>query len=139
MTDYELGSLFVEYLAVLQDQYINYATVLFAFLLVGYFAAHKLKPLMVVLVLALFTAFAVDSMIAILLVNSDLSELTNLMRERIGEGSTALTYHAGARGDLDMQMTFFRPLRVFVLVGGYIGAVFFFFYQRKAALNERGA
>ena len=138
MTDYELASLFGEYLSILQDQYINYATVLFAFLLVGYFAAHKLKPVVVTIVVVLFSAYALDSMIAILLVNSDLSDLTALMHERISNGSEDLAFHAGARGDLDVQMAFFRPLRIFALVGGYVGAVFFFFYQRKVGASDGG-
>jgi len=132
MTDYELAILFTETFALFQDQYMNYVTVLFAFLIAAFLVADKLKPVMAFTVVALFTAFAVDSMIVIAAFSTDISTLQQLMHERVLNGSVELTFNSGAGENYSPGILNIMTIsRVLVVFGGYIGAMGFFFYQRR--------
>ena len=132
MTDFELAMLFKEYYSVLQSQYINFVSVIFAFLVAGYLVASKLQPIMVVVVITLFSAFVLDSLLAVNFLAADMLRLQDLMAARIEAGSTDLLFHSGARGDTASADFLFTASRVVVVAGGYIGAIVFFFYQRRA-------
>ncbi len=132
MTDFELAMLFKEYYSALQSQYINFVSVIFAFLVAGYLVASKLQPIMVVVVITLFSAFVLDSLLAVNFLAADMLRLQDLMAARIEAGSTDLLFHSGARGDTASADFLFTASRVVVVAGGYIGAIVFFFYQRRA-------
>ena len=65
MSYYELASLFVEYASVLEQTFINYISVLFAFLVAAYMVSSRLDTRMVVVVLILFTAFSLNQILMI--------------------------------------------------------------------------
>lgn len=131
MTDYEIASLFYGVLSEVETAIVNYTTVLFAFLVFAYFAADRLKPYMVAIVLLLFSAFSADKLILFVLLNGDLADLSSVLQQRLAEGSGELAFIAAARGGTGIS-GFFLPVRVVVLMGGYVGALLFFFHQRKA-------
>ena len=131
MTDFELAMLFKEYLSLLQSQYINLVSVIFAFLVAGYLAASKLRPMMVVVIITLFSAFVLDAMLALIFLSADTLRLQELMAARIEAGSTELLFHSGARGDTASADFWFTASRVVAVAGGYIGSIVFFFYQRR--------
>jgi hypothetical protein len=60
MTDHEIASLFFDLIATIETAIVDYTTVLFAFLVFAYFAADKLKPYMIVILLVLFTGFCTE-------------------------------------------------------------------------------
>jgi hypothetical protein len=131
MTDFELAMLFKEYLSLLQSQYINLVSVIFAFLVAGYLVASKLQSMMVVVVITLFSAFVLDAILALNFLAADTLRLQELMAARIEAGSTELLFHSGARGDTASADFFFAASRAVAVAGGYIGSIVFFFYQRR--------
>jgi len=132
MSDLELALLFREYYGVLQTQYINYISVLFAFIVAGYLVASKLRPAMVIVVVVLFSAFAVDSIIVMNFLNSDVSELQRLAQGRLADGHTDLSWFTGAKVTQGPVLHLFAVLRHITVIGGYVGALIFFFHQRHA-------
>ena len=139
MTDYELAELFALYFSLIQDQFINYATVLFAFLISGYLIASKLNSAMTVIVVAIFTGFAFDSISVIWFICNDVASLQVIMHERVLNGSEELMFMAAARPDFDTgSLLIFTLTRVLTALGAYIGALVFFFHQRKAGLRDNG-
>ena len=131
MTDYELAMLFLEYYNTFQSQFINLVSVLFAFLVASYLVASKLKTIMVVVVIALYTSFFVDSVLVLYALHLDMLELQNVMKVRIAAGSTDLLFHTGANSDVPLLETGFVISRIIAIGGGYIGAILFFFHQRR--------
>ena len=139
MSDYELIISFREFYGMFQAQYINYISVLFAFLIAAYMVAAKLQPAMVVVVVALFSAFALDSIIVLNFINSDVGELQHVMHARMLEGQTDLSWLNAARASPGPSLTIFAVLRHITIIGGYVGALIFFFHQRhvgRAQLQE---
>lgn len=133
MTDYELAELFTQNFALIQDQFINYATVLFAFLVSGYLIASKLSAAMTTIIVAIFTGFAFDSISIIWFICNDVVSLQEIMHERVSAGSTELAFHAAARPEFNTNnLTAFTLIRVLTAIGAYIGALVFFFHQRRS-------
>ena len=130
MSDYELIISFREFYGMFQAQYIKYISVLFAFLIAAYMVASKLQPAMVVVVVALFSAFALDSIIVLNFINNDVGELQHVMHARTLEGQTDLSWLNAARASPGPSLTIFAVLRHITIIGGYIGALIFFFHQR---------
>ena len=58
MTDYELMSVFGEFVALQQDAYMNFVTIIFAYIVAGYFVAEKLSSKMTTVITILFTIVA---------------------------------------------------------------------------------
>ena len=135
MSDFEIAELFAENFSLMQDQIINYATVLSAFLLAGYLVASKLQLVMAAIVIVIFSAFAIDSIMVIWFVGNDVVELQLLMRERVANGSSELAFHAAARGDFSVNLYLITLVRVLTGIVAYIGAIWFFLYQRRLS-NE---
>lgn len=136
MTDFEIAELFTEYFALMQTQIINYATVLFAFLLAGYLIASKLQRVMATVIIVIFTAFAFDALMTTWFLAIDVVELQLLMRERVANGSQELAFHAAAREDFNMDLYTVTAIRVLTGVLAYIGAIWFFFHQRRLGLEN---
>ena len=139
MTDFEIAELFTEYFALMQTQIINYATVLFAFLLAGYLIASKLQRVMATVIVIIFTAFAIDALLTTWFLAIDVVELQLLMRERVANGSRELAFHAAAREDFTMNLYTVTAMRVLTGVLAYLGAIWFFFYQRRLGIENADA
>ena len=136
MTDFEIAELFTEYFALMQTQIINYASVLFAFLLAGYLIASKLQRIMALVIVVIFSAFAIDALLTTWFLAIDVVELQLLMRERVANGSQELAFHAAAREDFTMNLYLVTAIRVFTGVLAYLGAIWFFFYQRNSGIEN---
>lgn len=136
MTDFEIANLFTEYFALMQSQIINYASVLFAFLLAGYLIASKLQRVMATVIVVIFSAFAIDSLMTTWFLGIDVVELQLLMRERVASGSQELTFHAAARDGFNVNLYMITVVRVSTGVLAYFGAIWFFFYQRRLGVEN---
>jgi hypothetical protein len=135
MTDYELASLFDEYLSVLESTFINFVSVLFAFLVAAYLASRRLDARMVVVVLVIYSAFALNQILMISSLADDIRNLESLIAERVSSGSEALKFHSGAK---NVVLGWLLDSSAFVsLIGGYLGSILFFFNQRSSH-DERG-
>ena len=136
MTDFEIANLFTEYFALMQSQIINYASVLFAFLLAGYLIASKLQRVMATVIVVIFSAFAIDSLMTTWFLGIDVVELQLLMRELVASGSQELTFHAAARDGFNVNLYMITVVRVSTGVLAYFGAIWFFFYQRRLGVEN---
>lgn len=131
MTDYELAALFIEYFAAIQSSLINFVSVVIAFIVAGYLIASKLQSSMVFILVTIFSAFCIDSILQILFINMDLQSVQGLMADRIATGQSDLIFHSGARGVWANNAWVFGAIRMVATLGAYVGAVAFFFYQRR--------
>ncbi len=134
MTDYEIASLFAEYASILEQTFINYISVMFAFLVASYLVAHRLSNAMIGVVLVLYSAFALNQIAMMFAVSSDLRGLELLMVERISQGAEELRFHSGARNPLLGLLLGVSGF--FAMVGGFVGSLWFFFLQRVATRND---
>lgn len=139
MTDYEIAELFTAYFALMQTQIINFATVLFAFLLAGYLIAAKLQRIMAAVIVVIFSAFAFDALMTTWFLAIDVVELQLLMRERVANGSQELAFHAAARDDFTMNLYTVTAIRVITGVLAYLASIWFFFYQRRLGSENADA
>jgi len=83
MTDYNLMTSFIDMVALLNQALMNYVSVLFAFLIAGYFIADKLRPSMITLIITLFTAVAADLLAQVYFIQHDLGVVTTEMTLRV--------------------------------------------------------
>ena len=136
MSDYEVATLFVDYFTAVQSRLIDYVSVIAAFVVAGYLLAAKLRLSMAIILVAIFTAYSIDSILVIFHINSDLAGLQSIMASRIASGESDLVFHSGAREVGGSGGGVFGPLRLFAAIGAYLGAVVFFFYQRRIGLEQ---
>ncbi len=86
---------------------------------------------MVIVILSIYSLFTLDSILVVAFINSDITDIQRMMSDRVAAGSEALTFHAAARRDFDVGLLdMFTGSRIAILVGAYIGSIWFFFYQR---------
>ena len=130
MSDHELAITFAEFFALFQAHYTMWVSVLFAFLIASYLAADKLAGPMVFIVIAIYSLFSLDTMAVMYTMNSDIVNLQYLMFERVQNGSSDLQFHMAAREDLATDLEYVVIGRTVVVIAGYVGSLWFFFYQR---------
>ncbi len=131
MTDYNLISLFHTSVEISNQTLMDYISVLFAFLIAGYFIAHKLEPLMIMLVIVLFTIIEGRLMINMYFLSNDMSTLGALMALRAENGEFGVPgLMMSTPGD-----NYFITQAI-VTIGSYIGGLIFFFHQRRAGLTK---
>ena len=130
MSDYELVYLFMGYTDALQSAFMNFVAVLFAFLLAGHLVANKLESGMVFIVVGLFTILALQQSITVLGLGHDVAGLAGQIGLHAAEDPTGLGWHgtAGPKGSLMPIMEFSAAV---VIMLSYIGALVFFFHQRR--------
>ena len=131
MTDYNLMTSFIDMVGLLNQALLGYVSVLFAFLIAGYFIADKLKPSMIVLIIVLFTAVAGDLLGQVYFIQHDMGVITTEMALRVANNEFALPH---------LSMTYNPGIYFFITqgiatIGGYIGALIFFFHQRREGLK----
>ena len=68
----------------------------------------------------------------------DVVELQLLMRERVASGSQELAFHAAAREDFNMNLYMVTAARVLTGILAYLGAIWFFYHQRRLGLETAG-
>ena len=132
MTDYELTSLFYQAITMTNMFLMSYVSVFFAFLVSSYFAADKLARPMVVLVICLFTAASVYLIMAMYYAQMDANEISRAIAARMAQGN----YDIDNLGPARNPATFWIISQGFAMVGGYIGSLVFFFYQRQQGLSR---
>ena len=130
MTDYEVLSLFNEMAANTQGAFMNFVAILSAFLIAGYLAAHRLSKTMTIIVIALFTVAAVQEGAVMILHWGDQVGLLADIYSR-----ETLSWHGATRGG-PLLGPFFDWAFGITVIGGYIGALVFFFHQRRVGLKS---
>ena len=129
MSEYETASLFYEMIGVANASMANYLTVVFAVLAAGYLVAEKLDRTSAIVVLSLFTVFALGMTNEIVSAYRDFAGLGRLMAQMAAAGP-AFSWHpvAGTRGAG-------FALIPFVVLGicavAYVGTMWFFLHTRR--------
>jgi len=132
MSDAELAMLFTEYFGLMQAHYINYISILFAFLAASYLVADKLNVWLIVVVIGLFTIYSLDAITALYYLNMDVAEIQRLMHERVRDGSIELAFHGAAKESFNLDAIDNNIMaRMLVSIFGFLGSIAFFFIQRK--------
>jgi hypothetical protein len=129
MSDYEIAALFAQYASVLEDTFINFISVLFGFLIAGYLVASKLTTRMILLLMMIYTAFALNQIFTMMSIADDLRNLEGLIRERVANGAIELHFHSGGKNPLRGALL---DVSAFIsLIGGYLGSIWFFLNMRN--------
>ncbi len=132
MTDYSLIATFHASLELLSQTIMDYASVLFAFIVAGYLIGDKLKSSMVVILVILFTAMAFSQFINMYYLQSDLAAISEYMVRRTNEGlftlpNLQMAQHSGG---------FYHVFLKVAIIGSYFAALIFFFHQRRTGLGR---
>jgi hypothetical protein len=134
MTDYELANLLVIQVQTMFEVLTTYITIVSGFLVVGYLVAHKLNRSMVAVLVVLFSMASLGCAVGM---RSNVAGVSNTGRH-LGEAIAAGTAHFGWRfsGARSPAIASTMPLMMqSIFVVAYIGALVFFFHQRRAGLK----
>ena len=131
MTDYNLISLFHTSVGLLNQSLMDYISVLFAFLIAGYFVADKLSLPMTLFVMLLFTIIEGNLLTNMYFLQQDMHTLSSQMASRVTNGDFDLPGLVMSNVGNNHSAT-----TVIVTIAAYIGALIFFFHQRREGLNE---
>ncbi len=133
MTEAEAIATLATYTGEIDGLYIDYIGVISAFLIMSYFAAHKLSASLMYVVVFLFTIVVAVLVFTVFVLNNDLDNLYRYIIEQQSTGAYDLPWFGLNPA---WSSTFITILQVISAIGGYTGGLFFFFYQRKHGSDE---
>lgn len=111
----------------------GYFSIVSAFLVMSYFAAHKLSAAHSAILLALFTLSSVFLVINFYALNVDLDNLYRDMLSKKEQGIYELNWFGGNPVWVPVTLTYLQTL---VGLGGYACSVAFFYFKRKSGAGE---
>lgn len=123
MTDFEITYMANEYVNTLLTAFINFVSIVFAFLVATYLAAPRLNRAMSTIVLVLYTVTTFYLIVAVRLLASAV--------QIVPTGVSPVADGVGLVPLLDLNLP--NKLELAVMVLAYIGSVWFYFQQRKLA------
>ena len=131
MTDYELLTIFIEFVNTTWMIFATYVSIVFAFIVASHLVASQLTSRVVSLVITLYTVVAVWSVWGISMNAISISATAGEMKRRLLEDSSSLSWlHLLEMPDFMRSiMPFLITLLAFVV---YVGSIVFFFSQRWA-------
>lgn len=129
MSDYEIAYLSMEAQSSMSAMYMNYMSIVIAFLLAAYFASQNLTRSMAVLVTGLYSLVLSGAGIALHRTSSVFFNLIAELRSRAGEGSETLAWHP-AQNTPEAVLTLGLPGMVLAMLFAYGGSLVYFFSQR---------
>ena len=108
----------------------GYISLLSGFLFMSYLVAEKLNTLLTSIVIALFSVSCALLVFRLYFTRSDATALVAYMNDQKQSGNLEFDWW----GSVPVWATpIIGFLEVAVTIGGYIGCIVFFFYQRKSA------
>ena len=127
MNEYEGVSLVLEMTNTSIQLVLAYSSILFGFLVMSYLTAHKLNRVLATCVLVLFSLVCLLLIFQIYHVRNDLVHLVSYLFEQQKAGVKELPWfgHNPAWGSQVVSI-----LHYLVTIGGYLGCIGYFFYQR---------
>ena len=131
MTDYELMSLFGEYVGQQQVVYMNFVTIIFAYIIASYLVADKLSGPMAAIITILFTVVAFQMGTTSFFLLQDQFGLVPEMATR-----SALQFHGAVQGGQTL-INMYTILNIITQIIAYVGALIFFFHQRRIGLQAQ--
>jgi len=133
MTEYDAVSLFLQYVSQSLQVVVAYVSVLSAFLVMSYFAAAKLSSWLVTIVLALLTFVSLLLLMQLYLLRHDMVLMYQFLLEQKAQAMMTLPWFGT---NPPWAVRFLGYLYQIVGVGGYLGALAFFFFQRSQANQD---
>lgn len=133
MTEYEAISLFNETFSNLVQVLLAYISIMSAFLVMCYFAADKLNRVLATIVITLFSLSALMLITQVNFLRTDLSNIFTVILN---------IQSANAEGSVWFGNTPLWTLKIqtivqnLITIGGYLGCIAFFYYQRATNKNE---
>jgi general stress protein CsbA len=134
MSDYELVSVLIEYINTTWAIFATYVSVVFAFLVAGYFAAKKLASTMVSLVITLYTLVVIWSVFALNRNVASIGAATDEIKRVVREGESSLSW-VPLTSTPDFLSSAMPIMVTGLAVVAYVGSLLFFFHQRKDNLS----
>ena len=130
MSEAELYSAFHAALGGANTVLFDYISLMFAFLVMSYLAAHRLPPFLASVVIALFSAVSGLFIFQVFLYRNEAGEIASYLFEQKQSGNLDLSWY-GANPTWAATTNLY--LMVAVTVGGFLACLAFFFYQRRSA------
>ena len=136
MNEAELIAAFHGAVNLKSQVFFGYISLMSAFLVVCYLAAHKLPALLAWIVVALFSFVSALLIFRLFLNGSDAAALFSYMLEQQQLGNLDLAGFGSHPAWVAPVVTF---LEILSTVGGFIGCITFFFYRRRSSVDDDGA
>lgn len=130
MSEAELYSAFHDALGAASSTMFGYVSLMSGFLIMSYLAANRLPAMLAALVVALFTIFSALSIFQIFLSRNDAQAIYAYMFEQKQSGNLDLVWFGS---NPPWVTTVNQYLVIAVTIGGFIGCIAYFFYQRSHA------
>jgi hypothetical protein len=137
MTDYELASLFVDFLNTANFVFSNYMALLFAMVTASYFLAHRMGRGIAALFLGLYTVAALMAGSGVLFAFTDFFHLGVHIHETTRGDAGELGW-LGPAGEGGAGMAHMPALVLAMLLVTYAGSIAFFFVVRANRIHADG-
>ena len=128
MNEHEGVFLVLEYTNTSIQLVLAYTSIISAFLVMSYLSAEKLNGVLTACVLTLFSLVCFLLMIQMLHVRTDLVHLVGYLHEQQADGITDIPWF-GKNSPLGSKVA--SILQMLVTIGGYLGCIGYFLYQRS--------
>ncbi len=135
MTDYEMIYIFQENLNLIFTVLMSYVSIVSAFLVVGHLISAKLNVAMVSVVTGLFTLVSITMTFLMNRLTTTFIGIGGEMRKSVDEGTSSLGWH-----NITYEPEFLAQGAMVALTSllilTYVGAIIFFFHQRRVGLQS---
>lgn len=129
MTDYELLSLVMQTVSALAASQANFMTGVFAMLVVGYVAAHRLDRIAVALIVAVYSIFCVGMFAEVWGLGTNLALLFDQIGARAAQPGSSLGWHPAVNGASRGHVRY-TGLLIYAII--FSGTLWFFFRMRAS-------
>ena len=130
MTEYELVSLLQTQVNTIGAEIMDYFTILTAYLVAGYVAAHRLTLSMALFVTVMFVVSALFFVVSVM---GDYTVTNVMMSELRGLAATGSSFRSVLRPPLATGII--ADVALIMMLSGIVGGVYFFFQSRRPTRN----
>ena len=130
MTDHELLTAFIEFTNIVWVAFATYVSIVFAFIVAAYLVSNQLKPLIVSLVILLYSLVSFWSIWVISINTRAIAATVGEMKRQIQEGNSSLGWFPQASIP-DSMLPVIPILITSIAIVAYASSIVFFFYQRR--------
>jgi len=130
MSEAELYGAFHDALGAASSIMFGYVSLMSGFLIISYLAAHRLPAILAALVVTLFSLVSALLIFQIFLNRKDVQAINAYMFEQKRSGNLDLVWFGT---NPPWAVTVNQYLVIAVTIGGFIGCIAYFFYQRSHA------
>jgi len=127
MSEYELMDLFLSWGVIQESMVERFIALLFAFLVASYLVSHRLRSLLVVIVVALYSYMALRYVVFYMEVFEDQIRLAEYIVQVQAQEGSSIAWLEAPPGQMK-AIYYSQAVAMFV---SYLASLFFFFYQRR--------